>query len=161
MTTCQPICWNQSFLSTAKFYSKDAVLHSQYGRRHSASRLIFEFKMNRNHKWRLYEKKGVVTEHDMKEHVANSFSLLFTGLVNKRFPARPDPLCWRSLDRPLWPFLTGLDGPKAGPMPFTRIGPARAADLSEGVCLSFCLSVCLSVKQNSLFRGTLESTQWR
>ena len=36
-----------------KMFSKEAVLHSQYGRRHSASRLIIEFKMNRKHKWRL------------------------------------------------------------------------------------------------------------
>ena len=51
----------------------------------------------------LYGKKGVVTEDDMMENVANSFSRLFTRRVNKRFPARPDPLCWRSLDRLPWP----------------------------------------------------------
>ena len=115
MTTCQPICWNQLFLTTAKCYSKEVVLHSQYGRRHSARRLIIDFKMSRNHKWRSLQKKhGVVTEDDMKENIANSFLSFSLGWSISVFPPDLTLFAGRSHYQLPWPCQGGSTGQRQG-----------------------------------------------
>ena len=59
----------------------------------------------------------------------------FTRLVNMRFPARMTLCAQGSLAQLTWPFSGDPAGLEAGPMPFTRIGPARAGDYnSQNTC---------------------------